>query len=130
MKSIGADVAFNYKTTSTAQVLEREGPIDIYWDNVGGETLDAALEGANVGARFINMMQVVAKNITIQGFLAGLLHSKYHEEFYATIPKKLKSGEIKYTEEVTVGLDKVGEVILKVQKGENKAKAVIKVADE
>ncbi|KAG6884093.1 hypothetical protein C0992_007006 [Termitomyces sp. T32_za158] len=53
MKSIGADVAFNYKTTSTAQVLEREGPIDVYWDNVGGEMLEAALEGANAGARFI-----------------------------------------------------------------------------
>jgi len=76
MKEIGADVAFNYKTTSTSEVLTKEGPIDMfvilakfmklfqmlikfqfslnsYWDNVGGETLDAALEAANVGARFI-----------------------------------------------------------------------------
>ena len=30
MKSIGADVAFNYKTTSTAEVLEKNGPIDVY----------------------------------------------------------------------------------------------------
>jgi NADPH-dependent curcumin reductase CurA len=29
MKEIGADVAFNYKTTSTAEVLKREGPIDM-----------------------------------------------------------------------------------------------------
>ncbi|KAJ3551077.1 hypothetical protein NMY22_g6 [Coprinellus aureogranulatus] len=43
MKSIGADVAFNYKTTNTLEVLEKEGGIDIYWDNVGGETLDAVL---------------------------------------------------------------------------------------
>ncbi|KAJ7482969.1 hypothetical protein B0H11DRAFT_1208640 [Mycena galericulata] len=38
MKEIGADVAFNYKTTDTREVLEKEGPIDIYWDNVGGTT--------------------------------------------------------------------------------------------
>jgi NADPH-dependent curcumin reductase CurA len=34
-------------------VLHKEGPIDIYWDNVGGETLEAALEEANDNARFI-----------------------------------------------------------------------------
>lgn len=70
MKDIGADVAFNYKTTKTADVLEKEGPIDMYvssnnrcsvcsfpffrfWDNVGGETLEAALDAAAIGARFI-----------------------------------------------------------------------------
>ena len=53
MKEIGADVAFNYKTASTKEVLQKEGPIDVYWDNVGGETLDAALANAKKGARFI-----------------------------------------------------------------------------
>jgi NADPH-dependent curcumin reductase CurA len=76
IKEIGADVVFNYKTMDTREVLEREGPIDMcvfrpfsfcsvmsltylhvdgcrYWDNVGGDTLDAALEHANVYGRFI-----------------------------------------------------------------------------
>jgi NADPH-dependent curcumin reductase CurA len=73
MKDIGADVAFNYKTTNTLEVLKKEGPIDMcvscsrgvmtlrkadwwddrYWDNVGNGTFDAALEAAAVGARFI-----------------------------------------------------------------------------
>ena len=52
-KSIGADIVFNYKTTNTAEVLEKEGPIDVYWDNVGGATLDAALANAAMSARFI-----------------------------------------------------------------------------
>ncbi|KAG6863917.1 hypothetical protein C0993_009911, partial [Termitomyces sp. T159_Od127] len=56
----------------------------------------------------------------MQGFLAGILDHKYCEGFYATILRKVKNGEIKYTEEVTEGLDKIGEVILRVQKGENK----------
>jgi len=37
LKEIGADVAFNYKTTSTAEVLKQHGPINIYWDHVGGK---------------------------------------------------------------------------------------------
>lgn len=40
MKAIGVDVAFNYKTESVADVLGREGLIDMYWDNVGGSTLE------------------------------------------------------------------------------------------
>ena len=74
LKEVGADVAFNYKTTSTNDILKKEGKIDVwvhphilfqsvtdkklfllsrYWDNVGGETLDAALVNASEGARFI-----------------------------------------------------------------------------
>lgn len=53
VKSIGADVVFNYKKTRTADVLAKEGPVTIYWDNVGGESLDAALQHAATGARFI-----------------------------------------------------------------------------
>ena len=53
MKEIGADVAFNYKTARTADVLAKEGPVDVYWDNVGGETLEAALEHAARYGRLI-----------------------------------------------------------------------------
>ena len=53
VKSIGADVVFNYKKQKTADVLAREGPINIFWDNVGGESLEAALQHAATGARFI-----------------------------------------------------------------------------
>ncbi|KAF9464072.1 hypothetical protein BDZ94DRAFT_1257474 [Collybia nuda] len=146
MKDIGADVAFNYKTTSTAEVLEKEGPIDVYWDNVGGETLEAALNGAAVGARFIecgmisayngngkpiqNLFLVIGKSISMHGFIVFRLEEKYIEEFYATVPAKLASGEIKYTEEIVRGLDAVGEAMLSVQKGTNKAKLVVVVADE
>jgi NADPH-dependent curcumin reductase CurA len=70
-KDCGADVSFNYKTTSTEEVLAKEGPIDVcvvflgqaasrrscllrrYYDNVGGETLDLAFKYASTYARFI-----------------------------------------------------------------------------
>lgn len=141
MKSVGADVAFNYKTSNTLEVLRKEGPIDVYWDNVGGETLDAALETANVGARFIecgmisgynnggvpikNLMHVVAKSISMHGFIVFRLEGKYSDDFYATVPEMVANGTIKSKEHVYNGLETVGQAILDVQKGANKAKVVV-----
>ena len=72
---------------------------------------------------------MIGKDITIRGFIVFRLIGKYLNEFYTTVPEKLARGEIKYREDVSHGLDKVGDVILAVQKGTNKAKAVIHVAD-
>ncbi|KAJ7081232.1 chaperonin 10-like protein [Mycena epipterygia] len=147
MKEIGADVVFNYKTTNTREVLAREGPINVYWDNVGGESLDAALEYATIYTRIIelillvgyntagyegikNMNYVFEKSLTISGLLVFRLLSKYDQEFYATIPRALAAGEIKYKEEVTKGLETVGDAILRVQEGKNHGKAVVVVAEE
>ncbi|KAF8881862.1 hypothetical protein BD779DRAFT_1675207 [Infundibulicybe gibba] len=146
MKSIGADVAFNYKTTSTRAVLEKEGQLTcMHLPPVTPDNLMVTLDAAASGGRFIecgmitgyngnpypikNLMHIVVKSLTISGFVFMNFREKYEEEFYATIPARLASGELKYTEEVTRGLDKVGDVILAVLKGTNKAKAVILVAD-
>ncbi|KAI0826166.1 hypothetical protein BC629DRAFT_53513 [Irpex lacteus] len=146
VKSLGADVVFNYKTTKTAEVLEKEGPIDVYWDNVGGETLDAALDNAAMRARFIecgmisgynaepaplrNALNIVGRQITITGFLISSICDKYLTDFYTEVPKLIKNGTIKYTEERFIGLEKAGHAIEAVQRGTNKAKAVVVVADE
>jgi len=59
-----------------------------------------------------------------------ILEPKYEEEFYKVIPPKLASGEIKYLEDVTKGLENAGHAILSVQAGTNKGKSVVWVADE
>jgi len=147
LKSIGADVAFNYKTESTVDVLKREGPIDIFWDNVGGQTLEAAIDAATRGARFLmcgaisqyngeepypvkNLMLIVGKELKISGFLVFTLLPKYEEEFYREFPKRVASGEIKYLEDITKGLENAGQAILAVQKGVNNGKSVIQVAED
>ncbi|KAF9001013.1 alcohol dehydrogenase [Cyathus striatus] len=145
MKECGADVAFDYKTTSTKDVLEKEGPIDIYWDNVGGDTLDLALTYANFNGRFLecgmiegyntgftpvnNIFQIISKTITIHGVSVNALHSKYQAQFYDEVPRMIGEGKLKYREHVWHGLDKAGEALLAVQDGSNKAKAIIRVAD-
>ncbi|KAJ6533898.1 hypothetical protein DFH09DRAFT_1369943 [Mycena vulgaris] len=146
IKTLGADVAFNYKTTDTREVLAKEGPIDIYWDNVGGATLDAAMEFANMHSRFIECGQIsgyntgfqpmknpgliIMKSMSIHGFSVTSLIPQYTAAFRAEIVPKVVSGEFKFAEDVRHGLERVGEVLLAVLKGENTGKAVVVVANE
>ena len=55
---------------------------------------------------------------------------QYREAFYRDIPPMVASGQIKYTEDRSTGLESVGEAILSVQKGTNTGKKVIIVADD
>lgn len=62
MKEIGADEVLNYKEQSTLEVMKKAGGIDIFWDNVGGETLEAALEAAKNNSRFIECGMISGYN--------------------------------------------------------------------
>ncbi|KAI0725917.1 NAD-P-binding protein [Fomitopsis betulina] len=135
VRSLGADVVFNYKTEDTRAVLEREGGIDIFWDNVGGETFEAALDAAHQQARFIvtlgvkNLMQIVGKELRVSGFIVDSLYHKYREPFLKEFPAAVAAGTIKYSEDVSRGLESVGEAIVAVQKGTNNGKKIVVVAD-
>ncbi|KAJ7626863.1 alcohol dehydrogenase [Roridomyces roridus] len=149
LRDIGADVAFNYKTSDTREVLGREGPVDIYWDNVGGDTLDAALDYAAINARFLECglisnlnasaaqslvikdpLLVLSKSISLQGIASFRIIPKHESAFYASVPEKLAKGEIKYREDVRRGIESVEEMLEAVQKGTNEGKAVVVVAEE
>ncbi|KAG8767202.1 hypothetical protein FRC12_006393 [Ceratobasidium sp. 428] len=153
LKSIGADVAFNYKTDSVADVLAKEGPIDLYWDNVGGSTLEAALDAFNYDGRVVvcgaasgynaagesygikNTPNILFKQLTVQGF--GVFRSEPQYEgqtgnpvkFFKAILPLVQSGQLKWSEQVLEGIDKVGEGIVAVQTGTSTAKVNVKVAD-
>lgn len=77
-----------------------------------------------------NLNQMFAKSLTMYGILVFRLQPKYDKEFYEVIPSALASGELKYTEDVSRGLETVGDVILRVQEGRNTGKAVVIVAEE
>ncbi|KAJ7249109.1 alcohol dehydrogenase [Mycena haematopus] len=147
MKSIGADVAFNYKTTNTREVLEREGPIDVYWDNVGGDILEAALDNTNIYGRFLEC-GMISGNLPSQrglhklirlGYNTGIKSIKNLNQIY--VRSLTMSGilvlrlQAKYDKEfyelIPAALaSTVGEVILKVQEGRNTGKAVVIIAEE
>jgi NADPH-dependent curcumin reductase CurA len=58
------------------------------------------------------------------------LNDKYSAEFDKVFPKLIKDGKIKYTEDITRGLENIGEAILAQQKGQNNGKSVVIVAEE
>lgn len=77
-----------------------------------------------------NLSQIFMKSLSLHGFTVSVLHDKYIERFYAEVPQMVKEGKIKYHEDISVGLESVGEAILEVQKGRNKGKKVVAVAEE
>ncbi|KAF8139746.1 hypothetical protein EV363DRAFT_1497586 [Boletus edulis] len=104
MKEIGANIAFNYKTTKTSKVLAKEGPIDIYWDNVGGETLNECgmISCYNAAAYpIMNLMNVMTKEIKMYGFVMTSILPKYRSAFNTEIPALLASNKLVFKEELT-----------------------------
>ncbi|KII92704.1 hypothetical protein PLICRDRAFT_481693 [Plicaturopsis crispa FD-325 SS-3] len=145
MKAAGADVAFNYKTENTREVLKKEGPIDIYWDNVAGPTLDDAIvnmakHGLVIACGSISgyngepapvkeFGQVFGREITIHGLLWAS-HIDLLGDFYAEIPPLFEQGKITTKEHRFQGIEKAEEALQSVQTGANTGKAVIMVADD
>lgn len=152
MKSIGVDVAFNYKTEDVAGVLAREGPIDVYWDNVGGSTLEAALDALSTGGRVVacgviseynskerygikNTSQILFKRLRVEGLFVFMAEQVYEGQigspvkFLDALVPLVKSGQIKFAEQVFHGVESVGEATVAVQGGNSTAKVVVKVTD-
>ncbi|KAF8552842.1 NAD(P)-binding protein [Imleria badia] len=102
LKDLGADVAFNYKTTMTSEVLANGWP--------------PALNAAAKHARFIecgmisgysgnNLLNVVTREISFDGFVVSSLKPKYLEAFKEGVPALLASKELIYREDITRGLE-------------------------
>lgn len=53
LRDLGVQHVINRRTDNIREILKKEGPIDIYFDNVGGEMLEAAIENAAMNSRFI-----------------------------------------------------------------------------
>ncbi|CAF0831369.1 unnamed protein product [Rotaria sp. Silwood1] len=142
------DHAFNYKTANVKAELAKFDPLNIYFDNVGGDQLEAALDAAASYARFVecgmisqynepdshgvrNLMQIVAKRLKLQGFiiLDKAKDPSFQQEFYSKVPKWIANGELKIKEDVTKGLEKAPEALVGIFQGKNFGKAVIQIAD-
>lgn len=142
------DHAFNYKTTDTATELAKFPPLNIYWDNVGGEQLNAAIGACADKARIVacgmisvwqgdlkpmpNLRLIVGKRIKMEGFIILDMYSdeKWMTEFYATVPKWISEGSITIKEDITKGLENGPQAIVSIFKGDNFGKTVIQIADE
>jgi NADPH-dependent curcumin reductase CurA len=145
VQSLGADEVIDYKATPILKGLSAKAPegIDVYFDNVGGDHLDAALATARNNARFAicGMIQgyndptpasfrfiprIIAARITIRGFLVLDYYPRL-AEFYSEMAPWIASGAVKSRETVVDGLEHTPDAFLGLFKGENVGKMLVRL---
>lgn len=146
---LGFDDAFNYKEEKDLDAaLKRYFPqgIDIYFENVGGPMLDAALLNMRVHGRIAvcgmvsqqsftdtmgihNLFTLVTKRIRMQGFLqSDYLHLL--PKFVEDVSSYYKQGKIVYIEDMSQGLENAPSALAGLFTGKNVGKQVVRVVDE
>ena len=143
----GFDIAFNYKVGPVLEQLNLEAPdgIDVYFDNVGGETLEAALSALRVHGRIIacggisgynegkpltgpsNIFNVTAKRLTMKGFIV-LDWLDRQGEFEKEVGGYFRAGKLKSKETVAEGIDQAVGAFIGLFAGKNIGKMVVKLA--
>jgi hypothetical protein len=147
VEDLGFDAAFNYKDGPVRDQLAKAAPdgIDVYFDNVGGDHLEAALDVLKVHGRVAvcgmislynateppaaprNMGQIVTKRLTIRGLLV-LDHADLREEFQREVGGWIREGKLHYRETVVDGLRNAPDAMLGQLRGENTGKMLVKIA--
>ncbi len=143
----GFDAAFNYKDGPVSKQLREAAPdgVDVYFDNVGADHLEAALGSLNVGGRIAvcgmiavynatepvpgprNLARLIQTRGRIEGFLVGD-HEDLRPAFVEEAGAWIRSGELKYRETVTEGIENGLDAFLgMLLRGDNVGKAVVKV---
>ena len=145
-EDLGFDAAINYKKENVAEALKRACPngVDVDFENVGGEILDAVLAQMNIGARIslcgmisqynatdrvpgpYNLVMLVVKRARIQGFLVSDYMSRAAEAMTA-LGRWFMEGKIKYRVDVVEGLEQAPRAVNKLFDGSNQGKLVVKV---
>ncbi|KAK1991924.1 zinc-binding dehydrogenase [Colletotrichum falcatum] len=150
IKDLGFDTGFNYKKDDPEDVLPELAPsgIDIYFDNVGGNQLEAALACMNFEGRVIScgmitdynippskqqgvkgLGQIITKNITMEGYIATTpkFGPVYFEEHQEIMQKWLSDGSVKAKLFVTQGIDNAPNGFIGMFNGQNFGKAILKI---
>ena len=145
-QSLGADAMIDYKEDgSLVKKLLAAAPqgIDVYFDNVGGEHLDAALAAANLHARFAicgmidvynssrptelrYLPRLIGMRIRVQGFLVSDFMANA-AEFYREMGGWLKEGKLQSQETVFDGLEAMPEAFLGLFSGSNTGKMLVRL---
>ncbi len=149
-QELGLDSAFNYKDGSVNTLLPQAAPsgIDVYFDNVGGDHLEAALislrdygrvamcgaisvynaTGPPPGPRALEPL-VVRKRLTLRGFIVSD-HFDRMQAFHQEVAPLLKEGRLRYRETVVEGLEHAPEAFIGLLRGENIGKMVVSIDEE
>ena len=141
---VGLDAVINYKTEPLHKALAAATPegIDVYFENVGGAQLDAALPLMNLHGRIPvcgmistyngggegvrNLSAIIYKRVRMQGFVANDF-GHLNGAFLSDMTGWLKNGQMKYQETVLDGFDRIPEGLIGLFEGRNAGKMLIRV---
>ena len=145
VRSLGADHVIDYKAGPVLKSLAAAAPegIDVYFDNVGGDHLDAALAIARNNARFAIcgmiegynsgqptclrfIMRIIAARIRLKGFIVFDYFPRM-AEFYAEMGPWVSNGTVKSRETVVGGLENMPDAFLGLFTGENTGKMLVRL---
>lgn len=151
VEEFGFTHAFNYKTADPLEELRKGAPngIDVYFENVGGAQLEAALTHMKEWGRIPvcgmiahynddeqhrtpgprNLTETIYKHITLRGFVVSE-YVDLQPQFLKDMSGWIKSGEMKYHETVFEGIDNAVDAFIGLFAGANDGKMVVKLADD
>lgn len=145
VRSLGADAVIDYKAGSIVKALGEAAPegIDVYFDNVGGDHLDAALAHARPRARFAicgmidvyndakptqlkYLARLIGNRVTMRGFIVSD-HMGRAAEFHRDMGAMLADGKLRSEETVHDGLEAMPDAFLGLFSGGNRGKMLVRV---
>ena len=149
-ETLALDAVINYKEQdSLSQALANAAPdgIHLYWDNVGAEHLEAAIDNLKTYGRIVgcgmiasynseeppkaprNLMQIIGKRLTFQGMLV-FDHSDLQSEFIKEAKTLLAEGNLVIEETIIEGLENAPQAFLGLFEGNNLGKMLVRVATD
>lgn len=148
VNELGFDAAVDYKADDVKKTLRQHCPqgVDVYFDNVGGDILDAVLTQLARNARIVicgaisqynsttgvrgpaNYMSLLVNRASMKGMVVFDYADRYPEAM-REMAGWIAAGKLKTREDIVAGIETFPETLLKLFKGENLGKLVLKVAD-
>jgi len=149
LRELGLDGVFDYHETAARAALRELAPdgIDVYFDNVGGETLEAAIGAMRLHGRIVacgsisrynatealpgprNLFMVVTKRLRMQGFIV-FDHNDRFPAFLAEVAPRVADGTIQHRETVVDGIERAPEAFIGLLEGANVGKMLVRVGPE
>lgn len=146
VEEYGFDAAFNYKNGPVAEQLAKAAPdgIDVYFDNVGGEHLEAAIGALNLRRRAVicgliaqyntteptpgprNMVKILQNRLRVEGVLVGD-HYDLQPQFVQEVGGWVREGKLHYRETVVEGIENNVDAFLGLLRRENTGKMIVKL---
>ncbi len=145
VRELGFDEVFDYRETDTREALA-EG-IDVYFDNVGGATLEAAIGALRRNGRVVacgaisqynateaqpgprNLFMVVTKRLRIEGFIVSDHYDRF-PAFLADMGAWVREGKVRYRETIVEGIENAPAAFMGLLQGDNVGKMLVKVGPE